>query len=65
MFLKINDIQKVVNHKNIIVFVENLKLLNKTNQYFIFGKESLLIIKATKENLSRIQLFQNIDIYEV
>ena len=61
----INDIKKAINYKNIIVFVENLKPISKSNQYFIFGNESTVIINANKENLERMRLFQNIDLYEI
>ena len=61
----INDIQKAVNYKNILVFVENFKAISKSNRYFIFGKENTLIINANKDNLDRIRLFQNVDLYEI
>lgn len=61
----INDIQKVDNNKNIIIFVEDMKTLNKSNQYFIFGKQSTVIIKATSKNLEMMRLFQELDFYEI
>lgn len=61
----INDIQKTVGYNNIIVFMEDIKVLNKSNQYFIFGKDSTLIIKSNKSNLDKMRYFQKIDLYEV
>lgn len=61
----INDIQKAVNYKNILVFMENLKPISKSNKYFIFGKENTLIVNVSKENLDKIRLFQKMDLYEI
>lgn len=61
----INDIQKAVNYKNVILFMENLKFLNKNNYYFISGKESTVIIKVNSKNLERMRQFQELDFYEI
>ena len=61
----INDIQKAINYKNILVFIESLKPISKSNKYFIFGKENTLIVNASKENLDKIRLFQKMDLYEI
>lgn len=61
----ITDIQKVSNYKNVIVFVENLKVLTKANQYFIFRKQSTLVIKASKHNLEKMRIFEETDFYEM
>lgn len=61
----INDIQKNIDYKNTIVFMENFKMLSKKNQYFIFGRESTLIVKPSRENLDNMRLFQKIDMYEI
>lgn len=61
----INDIQKTVNYKNVILFMEDLKFLNKNNYYFISGKESTVIIKVNSKNLERMQEFQELDFYDV
>ena len=45
----INDIQKIMNYKNIIIFIENMNILNK-KQKFVFGKESTIIINSTSNN---------------
>ena len=64
-FSKSLDIQKTIEYKNAIVFLEDIKMLNKSNQYFMFGKESTIIIKASKENLEKMRYFQEIDLYEI
>lgn len=61
----VNDIQKTVEHKNILIFMEDIKMLSKSNQYFIFGKDSTLIVKSSEKNFEKIRLFQNIDMYEI
>lgn len=61
----INDIQKTIDYKNVLIFVDNYKYFSKSNQYFRVGKESTVIIKASKENLERMRLFQRIDLYDV
>lgn len=61
----VSDIQKTIEYKNAIVFLEDIKMLNKSNQYFMFGKESTIIIKASKENLEKMRYFQKIDLYEI
>lgn len=61
----INDIQKAVGYNNIIVFLEDMKVLSKSNQYFIFGKSSTLIVNCNQKNLDKMRLFQKIDLYEV
>ncbi len=61
----INDVNKNVQYNKSVVFMEDFKNLNKSNKYFIFGKESTLIINPTKENLDRIRLLQEIDCYDI
>jgi len=61
----VSDIQKTMEYKNAIVFLEDIKMLNKSNQYFMFGKESTIVIKANKENLEKMRYFQKIDLYEI
>lgn len=61
----INDMRKTINYKYALVFLENLRLLNKSNQYFMLGKENTLIIKPNKINLDRMKIFQEIDFYEI
>ena len=59
----INDIQKTVEYNNVIVFIEDINILNKSNRYFIFGKASTLIVNKT--NLERMRYIQKADLYEV
>ena len=61
----INDIQKTVEYNNVIAFIENINILNKSNRYFIFGKASTLIINVNKTNLERMRYIQKADLYEV
>lgn len=61
----INDIQKIIEYKNIIIFMEDKKMLSKGNKYFVAGKNSTLIINPTEKNLQRMQLFQDMDMYEI
>ena len=61
----INDIQKTIEYNNVIVFIENINTLNKSNRYFIFGKASTLIINVNKINLERMRYIQKADLYEV
>lgn len=60
----INDIQKMTEDKNVIIFIENMKILND-RQKFIFGKESTVIIKPTAENLRIFKGIERIDNYEI
>lgn len=61
----INDIQKAVNYKDVIIFMEDYNMLNKSNHYFIFGKESTIIINPTADNLEKMQIFEKIDFYDL
>ena len=61
----INDMRKTINYKYALIFLENFRLLNKSNQYFILGRENTLIIKPNKVNLDRMKIFQELDFYEV
>lgn len=61
----INDMRKTINYKYALIFLENFRLLNKSNQYFMLGKENTLIIKPNKSNLDRMKTFQELDFYEI
>lgn len=61
----INDIQKTIEYNNVIVFIENINILNKSNRYFIFGKASTLIVNVNRTNLERMRYIQKVDLYEV
>ncbi len=59
----INDIQKIIDYQNVIVFIENMKIVN--NKRFIFGKESTIIIKPTNQNISIMRKLDEIDFYPI
>ncbi len=61
----INDINKAVDYQNIIVFSEEFSKINRRNKFFMLGKHVILIINPTNENLDRMRLFQEKDIYEI
>ena len=60
----INDIQKLINHNNIIIFIENMDIINNKRK-FIFGNESTMIIRPNFYNFSVIRKLTKIDLYEV
>lgn len=60
----INDIQKIIEYENVIIFMENLEILNE-NQKFLFGKESTVIIKPNVKNLSIMRKLDEIDLYQI
>lgn len=60
----INDIQKIMNYKNILIFIENMNILNE-KQRFVFGKDSTLIINPTKFNLNLLKKLEKVDLYEI
>jgi hypothetical protein len=57
----VNDIQKITDYKSIIIFMENMKILNDKN--FVFGKESTIIVNPTSQNLKIIRNLEKIDLY--
>lgn len=60
----INDIQKIMNYKNILIFIENINILNE-KQKFVFGKDSTIVINPTKFNLNILKEFEKVDFYEI
>ena len=60
----INDIQKLIEYKDIIIFIENIRILNN-DESFVFGKETTLIINPTIHNLSIMRELEKIDIYQI
>ena len=58
----INDIQKIVKDKKVIIFMEKLKFLNKN---FVFGNESTMIIDPTQQNLDIMRKLEKMDIYQI
>ena len=61
----INDIQKATNYKYALIFLEDSQVLNKSNKYFMLGKDNMLIIKPNTINLERMKIFQELDFYEI
>lgn len=60
----INDIQKIMNYKNILIFIENMNIFNG-KQRFVFGKDSTLLINPTKFNLNLLKKLEKVDFYEI
>ncbi len=60
----INDIKKITDYEDIIIFIENIDILNN-GQRFIFGKESTVIIKPTAKNLLIMRKLDEIDFYQI
>lgn len=60
----INDIQKLIEYNDIIIFIENIRILNN-DKSFVFGKETTLIINPTIHNLSIMRKLEKIDIYQI
>lgn len=60
----INDIRKLTKNKNVIIFIEDMKILSE-KQKFVFANESTIIINATKENLKLLKQIENIDFYTI
>ena len=58
----INDIQKIVKDKKVIIFMEKLKFLNKN---FVFGNESTMIIDPTQQNLDIMRKLEKMDVYQI
>lgn len=61
----LNDIQKTMDYNNVLIFMEDKKILSQSNQYFILGKNSTLIIESNEVNLERMKLMQKLDVYEI
>lgn len=60
-----NDIEKNIKYKNIMIFLEDFDRINKSNRYFIFGMDRCLLINPNNDNLDKMRFFQRIDIYEI
>lgn len=59
----LNDINKITNYDDIVLFIEDMDLLDR--QKFIFTKESCLIINPTQVNLDFFRELETIDIYQI
>lgn len=59
-----NDIQKLINYSNIIIFIDNKKILERANE-FLFGKDSLVFIEANQENLDVLRILDKVDSHKI
>lgn len=59
-----NDIQKIIACEDVIIFLENMKILNNSRR-FVFGKESTIIIEPSPKNLSIIRELEKIENYSL
>lgn len=60
----INDVQKIIEYDNIIIFMENMNYINEKKK-FVFGIESTMIINPTNENLKIMKILDSLDYYEI
>lgn len=58
----INDIQKLYMNTRILIFLEDINILNNK---FIFGKENTIIIKPTTQNFNIIRQLEKTDKYSM
>lgn len=58
----VNDIQKITDYKYILIFIEDMKIVNDR---FIFGKESTVLVNPTVQNLSIMRKLEKMDIYQI
>lgn len=59
------DINKAVNYKNIIIFVDNFDVINKRYSNLSFGKENTFIILNSTENKELIKNYEKMDCHEL
>lgn len=59
------DINKTINYNNLIIFVNDYKIISKMQSYFIFDKKHSYIIKNTNENKEILKMYNNIDFYDL
>ena len=60
----INDIQKIIECENVIIFMENMNIL-KDSKSFVFGKESTMVINPSAKNLDIMRKLENIENYSL
>ena len=60
----VNDIQKITDVKDIIIFMEDYKFLENI-KYFIFGNRSTVIINPTQDNLENMRKIEKMDLYQI
>ena len=61
----LTDIDISLSFAKVILFIEDLKILNKTNKYFITNKESTLVINVTEQNLELMRFLEEIDMHDI
>lgn len=59
------DINKVINYRNIIIFVDDINIINKKYAYMAFNKENTYIIQNSYENKEIIKQCNKIDLHEI
>lgn len=60
----INDIQKIIEYNNIMLFMEDINYISEKHR-FVFGIESTIIINPTSQNLKIMKILEDIDYYEI
>ena len=60
----IRDIQKTMYDENIMLFMEDMKMLSEKNR-FLFGREVTMIIEPTERNLEFIRKLEDVEDYEI
>lgn len=60
-----NDISKLVDKDNVIIFTEKEDTIINRNDYFRFGNKSTIIIKSTIENLDNMKKIHETYMYEM
>lgn len=61
----LTDIKMTLLFNKVILFIEDFKIFNKANKYFITNKKSTLVINPTEHNLELMQFLEDIDIYDI
>lgn len=59
------DINKTINYDNLIIFVDDYKIISQMKNYFIFDKKHSYIIKNTNENKEILKKYNDIDFYDL
>lgn len=61
----IYDINKTINYDNLIIFVDDYKIISQMKSYFVFDKKHSYIIKNTNENKKILKKYNDIDFYDL
>lgn len=59
------DINKSLNYKNVIIFLENFNAISKNYSYLSFGKDNTLAILNSSINKELIKKYEKIDMHEI